>query len=103
MLNSVGLTIHEESIELESASGTPEIPAMTSWELDPDRDFLFFNLEGDLEVGGNYIARMSFDGILNNAAVGEGAFWDSYYQDGETRFVESESLISSLGIMALST
>ncbi|ELT90858.1 hypothetical protein CAPTEDRAFT_38036, partial [Capitella teleta] len=87
VINSVGLVIEDGSMEFEPGEGTPSAPEITSYELDPDRDFLFIDLDGDLEVGQNFVLRMRFAGTLNTASLGAGAFWDSYHQDGETHYV----------------
>jgi aminopeptidase N len=84
ILNSVGLEI--DGVEFEAGEGTPSAPGVESFELDPDRDFLFIHLDDALGEGEHFVLRIRFSGTLNHPVRAEGCFWDSYLQDGETQY-----------------
>lgn len=86
-LNSRGLSIDPDSIQLEVAEESPiqpDPPGWTSFELDDDLQFFILHLDGALVEGAKYKVRVGFSGTLSLGPLDIGYFWDSYQQDGQT-------------------
>ena len=85
VLNSVGLTIDEDSVTVMEEGGSEALP-IGSIVLDPDLDFLYINLDGvQLVQGLKYDVHIQFNGTLRTPLQGSGLYYDLYQQDGETR------------------
>ena len=87
VLNSVGLTIDEESVVVQEAGGTEALP-IGAIELEPELDFLIIYLD-DVELlpDVQYNVHINFSGTLRTPLQGNGLYYDIYEQDGETRSV----------------
>ncbi|ELU05917.1 hypothetical protein CAPTEDRAFT_195045 [Capitella teleta] len=92
ILNYDSLTLVGGSMRLIGFNLTDPAPSIVGWGVLPDLDFLVITLSNNLVAGRAYAFSMSFFGDMNTAAGRYGLYWDTYEENGETRYVVGSQL-----------
>lgn len=89
-LNSVGLTITDVTIVVNSDSVTvPAPPTVDYWTLEASAQFLHVYVLNAFEPGARYTATITYNGVANSYSEGQGLYWDTYVstEDQSTKYV----------------